>query len=117
MFWKAFDGVEIPVAKHQVIGKNVSSIAFEMNGAMGMVYNKDNKKYQISPDGPPLPEDLQAELRRGYYAAVAFTDFEVGRILDELDTLGLADDTAVILHADHGWKLGKVQANPSLSDA
>ena len=30
-------------------------------------------------------------------------DFEVGRILDGLDSLGLTSNTAVILHADHGY--------------
>ena len=34
-------------------------------------------------------------------------DHEVGRILDTLDDLGLRDNTAVLFHADHGWKLGE----------
>ena len=33
-------------------------------------------------------------------------DFEVGRILDELESLGIAEDVAVLMHSDHGWKLG-----------
>jgi arylsulfatase A-like enzyme len=41
-----------------------------------------------------------------YYASISFTDHEVGRILGELDTLGFASNTAVLFHADHGWKLG-----------
>ena len=35
----------------------------------------------------------------------SFMDFEVGRILDAIDSLGLAADTGVVFHADHGWKL------------
>jgi arylsulfatase A-like enzyme len=34
-------------------------------------------------------------------------DFEVGRILDAMDALGVADNIAVLFHADHGWKLGE----------
>jgi len=34
-------------------------------------------------------------------------DHEVGRVLDALDSLGLASETAVLFHADHGWKLGE----------
>lgn len=36
-------------------------------------------------------------------------DFEVGRVLDHLEKLGVADNTAVLFHADHGWKLGEVR--------
>ena len=37
-------------------------------------------------------------MRHAYYAAVSFLDFEVGRVLDELDTLAVADRTAVVFH-------------------
>lgn len=47
-------------------------------------------------------------LRRGYYAAVSFTDSLIGQLLQELESLGLANDTIVSLHADHGWQLGEV---------
>jgi arylsulfatase A-like enzyme len=37
-----------------------------------------------------------------YHSELAFTDSEIGRLLARLDTLGLAEDTLVILVADHG---------------
>ena len=48
-------------------------------------------------------------LRRGYYAAVSFMDSLVGQLLDRVDALGLAEDTLVSFHADHGWQLGEVR--------
>lgn len=54
-----------------------------------------------------MPDDLQRNLRRGYYASTSFLDFQVGRVLDALDSLGLANSTAVLFHSDHGWKLGE----------
>ncbi len=42
-------------------------------------------------------------LRHAYFACISYTDAQVGRILAELDALGLAGDTVVILWGDHGW--------------
>ena len=41
-------------------------------------------------------------------AAVSWMDHQVGKLLDELTTLGLDGNTIVAYHADHGWNLGEV---------
>lgn len=51
-----------------------------------------------------------AELRlaqQGYYGMVSEVDFHVGRMLDTLEELGLADDTIVLFTSDHGEWLGE----------
>eukprot|EP00039_Didymoeca_costata_P004773 m.76012 g.76012 ORF g.76012 m.76012 type:complete len:564 (-) comp12538_c0_seq2:173-1864(-) len=106
-FWDMYEGKTIDVAKMQTIGNNITVLAYEMNGEMGQIYKKAGKSYQESPQGPSLPTDLQRALRRGYYASVTFMDFEVGRIMDALDAMDLTKNTAVLFHADHGWKLGE----------
>lgn len=45
--------------------------------------------------------------RRAYYAAVSYTDYNIGKILEALDSMGLANDTAVVVFGDHGWQLGE----------
>ncbi|MCA9011214.1 MAG: sulfatase [Planctomycetaceae bacterium] len=50
--------------------------------------------------------DNQKRMWAAYYAAVTFMDQQVGRMLDELDRLGLRDSTAVIFTSDHGYHLG-----------
>ena len=50
---------------------------------------------------------MARQLIHGYYACVSYTDANVGRLLDELERLGLADNTIVILWGDHGWNLGE----------
>ncbi|MCK4563933.1 MAG: sulfatase [Verrucomicrobia bacterium] len=44
-------------------------------------------------------------LRRAYFANVSYIDAQVGKVLAELDALGLADNTIVVLWGDHGWCL------------
>jgi len=56
------------------------------------------------PYDPP-PRFLR-ESGSAYLGEVAFVDEQVGRLLAELETLGLDDDTIVILIGDHGEGLG-----------
>jgi hypothetical protein len=60
-----------------------------------------------SPFERSLTEPQQRELKHGYYASVSFIDAQVGRLLAGLGTLGLEQNTIVILWSDHGWKLGE----------
>ena len=65
------------------------------------------RAYEGMPRSGPLSERQVRELIRGYYAAASYTDAQIGRLLDELDRLGLADKTIVVLWGDHGWQLGE----------
>lgn len=55
------------------------------------------------------PEDIyfQQEAKHGYYACLSYVDAQIGKVLDALDELGLADRTLVVLLSDHGWHLGE----------
>jgi iduronate 2-sulfatase len=53
-----------------------------------------------------VPMDEQREAIRAYYAAISFMDAQVGRILDALERLGLAENTIVVFLSDHGYHLG-----------
>eukprot|EP00035_Acanthoeca_spectabilis_P002611 m.88621 g.88621 ORF g.88621 m.88621 type:complete len:535 (+) comp11659_c0_seq1:23-1627(+) len=45
--------------------------------------------------------------RRGYYAAISYTDYNIGKLLESLATYGFEDNTVVIVFGDHGWQLGE----------
>ena len=47
-----------------------------------------------------LPDTTVKELRRAYYAAVSYTDDNVGQLLQALEDEGLADDTVVVFWGD-----------------
>ncbi len=53
-------------------------------------------------DGETLRLALQA-----YRASVSFVDAQVGRVLEALDRLELAEQTIVVLWSDHGYHLGE----------
>jgi arylsulfatase A-like enzyme len=57
------------------------------------------------------PEQLRllrmANANMAYHAAIRYFDYEVGRLLQALDTLGLADNTLIVLHSDHGFSQGE----------
>ncbi len=61
----------------------------------------------VPPDGEPIADAMALNLIRGYRACVSFMDAQLGRVLDELDTLGLADNTIVVFWSDHGYHLGE----------
>jgi len=64
------------------------------------------RNYPGMPKNGPLSENQARTLIRGYKACVSYTDAQIGRVLAELERLGLADRTVVVLWGDHGWHLG-----------
>ena len=54
-----------------------------------------------------MTDDLRRQAVQAYYASITFMDAQVGRVLDALDRLGLAENTVVVLTSDHGYHLGE----------
>ena len=103
-YWELYDADAIPAASNPFLPKQAPRFA------MNTMYElRDYMDF----DGTPTPtqgsltEAQQRRLKHGYYASVSFVDSLVGRLLAELESLGLADNTIVVLWGDHGWKLGE----------
>lgn len=63
--------------------------------------------YTSHPPNLGMNELEQRKAIRAYHASTSFMDAQVGRVLDELKTLGLEKNTIVVFWADHGWCLGE----------
>jgi len=47
------------------------------------------------------------EVIRAYIASISWVDWNIGRVIGELDALGLRDNTIIVFVADHGYQLGE----------
>jgi iduronate 2-sulfatase len=57
--------------------------------------------------GRGASENEAREVIRAYLAAISWTDWNLGRVLGELDRLGLRENTIVVFAVDHGYQLGE----------
>jgi arylsulfatase A-like enzyme len=97
-YWDLYDPAKIQLAPNPFKPKGAPDYAVLPGGEL--------RAYHGIPAGP-IPDDLARQLKHGYYAAISYMDAQVGRVLDELDRLGLAEKTVIVLWGDHGWKLGE----------
>lgn len=51
--------------------------------------------------------DAARDMIRAYLACVSYVDWNVGRVIDELDRQGLRDNTIIVFWSDHGYQLGE----------
>jgi len=60
-------------------------------------------------DGKGLNEMEESRRRmwQAYYASVSFMDEQLGRVVDELEQLGLRESTAIVFTSDQGYHLGE----------
>lgn len=98
-YWDLYDPEDITLPDNYHIPEDAPAESIHNSGEL--------RAYAGVPAKGRLPDELARQLIHGYYACVSFTDSQIGRILAELDTLGLRDTTIVVLWGDHGWNLGE----------
>jgi len=63
------------------------------------------RSYGGIPETGAISDELQLESLHGYYACISYVDPLLGRLLAELDDLGLRENTVIVLWGDHGFHL------------
>lgn len=98
-YWELYDHeqIKLPATYHVPQGAPKESI--HNSGEL--------RAYAGIPPKGPVSDETARNLIHGYYACVSYTDAQIGKLLAELDRLGLTESTIVVLWGDHGWNLGE----------
>ncbi|NQU53989.1 MAG: sulfatase [Bacteroidetes bacterium] len=98
-YWDMYDFDEIELPENMQKPEKAPEVCMHNFGEL--------RNYTDVPDKGPMEEDFMRKLIHGYYACVSYTDAQIGKVLNELEKQGLAENTIVILWGDHGWHLGE----------
>jgi iduronate 2-sulfatase len=106
-YWNLYNRNDMPLAKFQKHSLNSPEIAYTRSTELRNYTDiPELCSFSDKTNNIGLDTNKQKELIHGYYACVSYTDALVGKLLDELDSLGLKENTIIILWGDHGWHLG-----------
>ncbi|ARV16851.1 hypothetical protein BTO07_06705 [Polaribacter sp. SA4-12] len=100
-YWDMYPIETITLPEFQKTPEGAPYYATQPSWELRGGYADFTKDYSV-----PISEAKQKKLIQGYYASVSFIDTQIGLVIDELDRLGLRENTVIVLWGDHGWHLG-----------
>src|SRR5699024_6140629 len=74
----------------------------------------DDCPFETCPQEPKHPwqintapwEDDPRENLKGYFAAVTAMDYNIGKIIDQVEEMGIRDETLIVFMSDNGFNCG-----------
>lgn len=101
-YWDLYEESEIPLAPFAAIP--------EGSAAASLITSGEFNQYALGEEKAGLDHAVSNEyarkIRHAYLASVSYVDAQIGKVLDELEKQGLAENTIVVIWGDHGWHLG-----------
>lgn len=101
-YWDLYDRNEIPLSPNPSIPENINLKSLHGSGEFNQ-YTLTDESAGLSH---AVSDAYAKKLRHSYLAAVSYIDAQIGKVLDELHSLGLDENTIVVVWGDHGWHLG-----------
>ncbi|WP_340111331.1 sulfatase [Maribellus mangrovi] len=101
-YWDLYSEEELATAPFDSIPKHVNLASLHNSGELNG-YQLTDEKATLSH---PVSNEYAKKLRHAYYACISYTDAQIGKLLDELERQGMAENTIVVVWGDHGWHLG-----------
>jgi iduronate 2-sulfatase len=96
-YYELYDRKTIKQPYNNYIPKNAPAISISNWPEM--------REYTNIPKSGQVPDATAIDLIHTYYATVSYADALLGKILDNLRSLGLDKNTIVVLVSDHGYNL------------
>jgi iduronate 2-sulfatase len=97
-YWDLYDPDKLPMPAILDFPAGSPKVAHKRGGEIS--------QYKPIPEQGTIGPVLSRKLIHGYYASTSYMDAQAGKVLDELERLGLERDTIVVLWGDHGFHLG-----------
>lgn len=99
-YWDMYDPTEFELAKIKTLPQNAPKEAYHAAGEL--------RHYSDIAAAPAVIDEAKSrQLIHGYHASITYIDKLIGDVLQQLDLLGLRENTIVVLLGDHGWSLGE----------
>ncbi|WKN46082.1 sulfatase [Tunicatimonas pelagia] len=96
-YWDLYNPQNLPEASNPFPPESAPDAAIHNFGEL--------RNYAGIPPEGALNESMAKLMVHGYHACISYTDAQIGKLLDTLEELDLADNTIVVLWGDHGWNL------------
>lgn len=100
-YWDLYDADELPMPENEELPADSPKVAHKRGGEIRNYFPVPDKN-----DPAAISGEVKRKLIHGYYASTSYVDAQIGKVIDSLDELGLAENTIVILWGDHGFHLG-----------
>lgn len=97
-YWDMYDREEVLQLKNRDRPAGAPDLAF---------HNSNELRGYTDIGQGEISKEKEKELWHGYYASTTYSDYQIGKVLKALDSLGLKDNTLVVLWGDHGYHLGE----------
>lgn len=89
-YWDLYDREKVPVPSHVTPPADVPEIALTSSRYLGGASSEQLRK-----------------MHHGHLAAISYLDAQVGRVLSELNSLDLRENTIIVFWSDHGLHIGE----------
>eukprot|EP00040_Diaphanoeca_grandis_P003064 m.23634 g.23634 ORF g.23634 m.23634 type:complete len:538 (-) comp14292_c0_seq1:229-1842(-) len=94
-------------AKHPLASITLPKQKLPPSNVPGIALHFTDSPVHSNPWEAASDVDLR-NARRGYLAAVTGMDRKLGKLVEAVESLGLTNSTAFVVHGDHGWHLGEL---------
>jgi iduronate 2-sulfatase len=100
-YWDLYDPEKFEPAPNPDLPEGSPPVAGKRGGEIRNYFPVPDKN-----DPAEISDEVALQLIHGYYASTSYVDTQIGKVLQKLEDLGLAENTIVVLWGDHGFHLG-----------